>query len=85
VRTWTSFAAINPSAPIDDDGELDDSEFGFDAGGPSCIVLVRVFYEYDVITPVLGPGLSNMSGNRRLLNAAAAFRNEPFPGAIPPC
>jgi Flp pilus assembly protein TadG len=80
VRTWTSFAAINPSTPIDQDGELDDSEFGFDAGGPSAIVLVRVFYEYEVMTPALGPGLSNMSGNRRLLTAAIAFRNEPFPG-----
>ncbi len=80
VRTYANFGLMNASQPIDDDGELDDSGFGFQPGGEREIVLVRVFYEWPVVTPLLGAGFSNMSGNRRLLTAAAAFRNEPFGG-----
>ncbi len=80
VRTWANFSAINPSNPVGENGELDDSDFGFDtaAAREHEIVLVRVFYDWQVLTPMLGMGFSNMSGNRRLITAAVAFRNEPF-------
>ena len=77
VRTFNTFGNIDPGNPINEDGELD-GNFQFNAGAGGDIVLVRVFYEWPVITPLIGQGLSNMSGNRRLLLSAAAFRNEPF-------
>ena len=58
---------------------LDDSGFGFAAGAQNEIVVIRVFYEWDLIIPVMSAPLDNMNGsNRRLLQATVAFRNEPF-------
>ena len=69
----------NPSA-IDGDGNLDDSDFEFSPGNANEIVVVRVFYEWELLTPVLSAPLANMSNGRRLLQATVAFRNEPFGG-----
>jgi hypothetical protein len=43
-------------------------------------VLVRVFYPWTLITPVLEPGLPNLGPNQRLLATAIAFRNENWQG-----
>ena len=78
VKTFTDFAGTDNPSPIDVDGDLDDSGFGFNAGGPNSIVVIRVFYEWDLIVPVMSKPLANMSGDRRLLQATIAFRNEPY-------
>lgn len=78
VKTFDSFADTDTPDVIGGDGNLDDSGFGFDMGEASEIVVVRVFYEWDLITPGLSAPLANMSGNRRLLQSTVAFRNEPF-------
>ena len=79
VRTFEDFATAGDlSDPIGDDDELDDSQFGFDPGEEREIVLVRVYYQWTIFTPMLGRSLANLSGNKRLIAASAAFRNEPF-------
>lgn len=78
VTTFSSFAGTGNPSPLDGDGNLDSDSFGFDPGGANDIVVVRVFYEWDLITPIMTAPLSNMSGDRHLLQATAAFRNEPF-------
>lgn len=78
VTTFTSFGASSSSSPITSAGNMDSSGFGFNTGGSSQIVLVRVFYEWDLFTPVLSKPLANLSNDRRLLQATVAFRNEPF-------
>jgi hypothetical protein len=40
--------------------------------------LVRAFYTMPIYTPVLTWFLVNMAGNKHLVSAATAFRNEPF-------
>lgn len=78
VRTFGSFAATTFVDPIDEDtGEFAETET-FQAGASSQIVVVRVFYEWKLITPMIGIPLSNMSSNRRLLQSTVVFRNEPF-------
>jgi len=47
-------------------------------GGPQDVVLMRVYYQWDLITPVLTPALENMGGGKRLIVSASAFRNEPY-------
>jgi Flp pilus assembly protein TadG len=47
-------------------------------GGPGDIVVVRMFYAWPQIVTGLGYNITNLAGNKRLLYATAAFRNEPF-------
>jgi hypothetical protein len=39
---------------------------------------VRVFYPWPQIVTGLGYNITNMAGSKRLLVAAAAFKNEPY-------
>jgi hypothetical protein len=78
VRTFENFGSTEFDPPIGGDGELDDRDFGFDPGAPQDIVVVRVFYDWQLLGPGMINGLANMPGNRRLISAATAFRNEPY-------
>ena len=79
VKTFSSFSSTSAPNVIDPaTGNIDDSGFGFSPGGKNEIVVVRAFYEWHLITPVMSAPLANMSGNRRLIQATVAFRNEPF-------
>lgn len=80
VRTFSQFNNVAFSPPLDANGNFAGS-FQFSPGLPGDVVLVRVFYAWDVMTPGLGTFLENMSGGKRLLQSSAAFRNEPF-GAL---
>ncbi len=81
VQKFNSFGATGGGS-LDFDGttgDLDDTGFLFDTGAQNEIVVIRVFYEWDLIIPVMSAPLDNMGGtNRRLLQATVAFRNEPF-------
>lgn len=77
VRVYDNFGAAQGEDPIAD-GEVDESKLEFDAGEGSDIVLARVFYEWQILTPVVGRPMSNLDGDKRLLQASVAFRNEPF-------
>ncbi|MGX6646948.1 TadE/TadG family type IV pilus assembly protein [Maricaulaceae bacterium MS644] len=78
VRPFDSFSSAEMGAPMTGGGELDDQNFTFDPGQAGEVVVVRVFYDWQLLGPGFINGLSNMSGNRRLISAATAFRNEPF-------
>lgn len=78
VRTINAFSAAQMNTPLDADGNFDDGGFQYQPGGPNDIVAVRVFYEWDLITPWISQPLANMAGNRHLIQATAVFRNEPF-------
>jgi Flp pilus assembly protein TadG len=78
VKTYTSFASVDTSSPIDANGNFNSSNFGYQPGGPSDIVVVRLFYQWPVYVSLLGFNLADISGGKRLLVATAAFRNEPY-------
>lgn len=72
VRTFSGFSssgsalnALKPNTPC------------WDPGGPGSIVMVRAYYSWPLITPLLQTGLQ-ASGGKRLILAAAAFSNEPY-------
>ncbi len=72
VRTFTGFSAsgsamsaARPRTPC------------WDPGGPGSIVLIRAYYNWPLITPLLQTGLQTSNG-RRMLTAATAFANEPY-------
>jgi Flp pilus assembly protein TadG len=77
VKTYSSFGSVDNSAPLDANGNLK-TNFGYQPGGPGDIVVVRLMYQWPVYASLLGFNLSDMAGNKRLIMATAAFRNEPY-------
>jgi Flp pilus assembly protein TadG len=77
VKTYTSFASVDTTPPIDQDGKLI-TNFSYQPGQPGDIVVVRLFYQWPVYVPLLGFNLADMAGGKRLMAATVAFRNEPY-------
>ena len=79
VRTYRDFESTksNLEHPIDENGNLVE-DFGYQPGVGGDIVLVRVFYEWPMITPNLGLGPGYLANGDLLLASTVAFRNEPF-------
>ena len=76
VLRFDDFNGISLPDPIDGSGNLR-NDFSYDHGNARDVVIVRVFYEWDLIAKF--PGLlGNMANGNRLLVAATTFRNEPF-------
>jgi Flp pilus assembly protein TadG len=73
VKTYTSFGNISMSNPLDANGNFQNNQT-YNPGGPGDIVVVRLFYQWPIYVSLL----QNMAGNKRLLVATAAFRNEPY-------
>jgi Flp pilus assembly protein TadG len=71
VKTYSSFSSVNLAKPVSN-GNLNTSSFTYSPGGPGDIVVVRLFYQYP------GLNIGDMNGNKRLIVATAAFRNEPY-------
>jgi len=84
VESFANFGNVNFSPPLDDQGNLNPLN-NFQIGTSCSVVLVRVFYQWPVFTPILTPFLNNMANNKHLLYAAAAFRNEPYTTDISGC
>lgn len=77
VKTYTNFSSANTSNPVSN-GTLDKSNFAYQPGGPGSIVVMKLYYEWPIYVSLMNAGLSNLSGNKRLLVATMAFRNEPY-------
>ena len=78
VKTATNFSTASTAKPIDASGNLQTSSFGYQPGNACDIVVVRLMYQWPVYMSLLGFNLADLAGNKRLLMATAAFRNEPF-------
>jgi Flp pilus assembly protein TadG len=79
VETYSSFGSIANTPPLDNNGNLVTSNFNYQPGGPGDIVVVRLYYQWPIFVSLMNLGkLANMSNNKRLLVATAAFRNEPY-------
>ena len=78
VRTFDDFSGADFTPPVNEEGGLDDGGFTFEPGGAGDVVVVRVFYEWQLFMPSGGLGIANMAGNKRLISGTTAFRNEPF-------
>ncbi|MES1155084.1 MAG: TadE/TadG family type IV pilus assembly protein [Pseudorhodoplanes sp.] len=77
VKTYNSFSAVNVAYPIDANGNLINN-FTYQPGGPGDIVVVRLIYQWPMYVSLLNLHIGNMAGNKKLLVATAAFRNEPY-------
>ncbi|HYM98807.1 MAG TPA: TadE/TadG family type IV pilus assembly protein [Aestuariivirgaceae bacterium] len=87
VRKYEDFSSVSAPSSIttDSDGNSEISDdvsvsAQFDPGGPGEVVVVRVYYTWDLFMPNIPgmSGFSNLSNNRRLLSSTFAFMNEPY-------
>lgn len=79
VNRFTSFVdADNANSDPIQNGEFDDSGFGYTPGSPSDIVVVRAYYRWKIMTPLFEPIFQNISGGERILVSTMMFRNEPY-------
>ncbi|HUZ13287.1 MAG TPA: TadE/TadG family type IV pilus assembly protein [Caulobacteraceae bacterium] len=83
VRTFASFASIASQPPVKN-GQIDQSQLTFSPGAACDIVLVRVFYPWTLLAPLLEPGLPDLGSGQHLITSTVAFRNENFSNG-PPC
>ena len=77
VQSYTTFSTVDISSPIDASKNFVPPN-NYLPGGPTDIVVVRLFYKWPIFVTGLGFNLANLSGNKRLLTATAAFQNEPY-------
>jgi Flp pilus assembly protein TadG len=56
----------------------------FNTGGPRSIVLVRGYYRWPMLTPLLSQAVVNLQGNKALITSTQAFRNEPYAASTSP-
>ena len=77
TQTFTSFSTISMTNPVQNNN-FQSSGLTYSPGGPGDIVVVQGFYQWPVVFAPLAFYLSNVGGNKRLLTATAAFRNEPY-------
>lgn len=77
VKSYSSFTSISNASPVVN-GNLDTSAMTYTPGGPGCIVVVSLYYQWPIYVSMLGNNLSNLNGSKRLLVATSVFRNEPY-------
>ncbi|HVV63654.1 MAG TPA: TadE/TadG family type IV pilus assembly protein [Pseudolabrys sp.] len=77
VQTYTTFSAATTTPPVTN-GQLNTGNLPYAPGGPGDIVVVQLYYQWPIYVSFFSDNLANLNGNKRLLVATAAFRNEPY-------
>jgi len=85
VEAFTNFAAASYPAALTGTYTLNPALNNFSPGAVCSVVLLRTFYTWSVITPLLTPFLTNMANHQHLLASTAAFRNEPYTTGVAGC
>lgn len=78
LRTYSSFAAASYPTITKADGSIDPTKLAVQATADCQVILMRVYYTWSIMTPLMAPLLENEPGGKYILSAAAAFRSEPF-------
>jgi hypothetical protein len=82
VQNYPQFSSVVNTTPIDGSGHFVNN-MKYCPGNSGSVVVVHVYYPWQLFVIGLGYNISNMAGGQRLLIASAAFRNEPSFSAPP--
>jgi Flp pilus assembly protein TadG len=77
VRTFGDFSDL-ATAPTLTPSNLTTTNYCFSPGQPTDIVLVRAYFQWTLMTPLLSNALANVGATQRLITSTTAFRNEPY-------
>jgi len=78
MRVSNTFTAASYPPVLNANGSLNAGATTIQTSDSCQVVLFRAFYVWNIMTPIMGPLLENMPGDKYLLSAAEAFRNEPY-------
>ncbi len=78
MRAFSNFTSITYQSDTNANGSINKSNMQYNAGSACNVVIVRAYYPWTVMTPLMQPLLANMPNGQFLLTAASAFRNEPY-------
>ncbi len=78
LRTYDNFSGATYPSLTKDDGTINPDKLSVNTTADCKVVLMRVYYTWDIMTPLMAPLLENIPNGKYLLSAAAAFRTEPY-------
>lgn len=78
LRAYSNFSGASYPSLTKADGSLDTAKLSVQSSGSCQVVLMRSFYPWSIMTPLIAPLLQNMPNGKFLLASAAAFRSEPY-------
>jgi len=76
----SQFANVGIATPVTS-GAFDSTKLNFNMGASCSVVTVTLYYQWQVFVMGFVPNIGTLNGNKRLISATAAFRNEPYSGA----
>lgn len=78
VQVLDDFGAAEETPPpaYDEDGNLIGQEFS--PGDINSVILIRVAYQYSIMTPMMQPLLTNRGDGTRLMLSTIVMQNEPY-------
>jgi Flp pilus assembly protein TadG len=77
VRTFSTFSSVTAPQPVSN-GSFNPSALSCNPGGPGDIVVVRAYYLWPLIAPLMSKALQQVNGGKTLITSTATFRNEPY-------
>ncbi|ATU93894.1 hypothetical protein BLM14_15490 [Phyllobacterium zundukense] len=79
LQTYTSFAAVPLTLPLNSAGDVDTTKLTIAPGGASTINQLRIFYRWPVLTDLMKHRIETVEGQgKTMLFSTATWRNEPY-------
>jgi len=78
MRSYGSFGASGTPSVTNADGTLNSGGMAVQSTSACQTVLLRAFYPWTIMAPIMRPMLQTMPGGIHLMYSAAAFRTEPY-------
>jgi len=78
LRAYSTFGASSYPSVTKANGTVDTNSLQVQSVADCQVVLLRTFYAWNIMTPLMAPLLQNTTTGQYLLSAAAAFRTEPY-------
>ena len=78
LHSYSNFGSASYGSVTKKDGSLDSTKMSVESTGSCDVVLLRTFYPWTVMTPMMSALLANMPNGQFLMASAAAFRTEPY-------
>ncbi len=83
LRSYSSFGSSSYPSVTNADGSLNTGAMQVQATADCSVVLMRSYYSWSIMTPLLSTLLQTMPGGKYLLTSTAAFRTEPYNSSSP--